>query len=120
MTAKELVLDFYKSDALIDCEVMKQYIHPDIHIDWNNSNGFLELNYEAILAFTSNLSSGYVRSKAKISHIIAENNLVSVHYSHVVKTIENPREDMLVGHFMVIWEIKDNKLFRGFQISQKP
>jgi hypothetical protein len=35
-----------------------------------------------------------------------------------VKTIENPREEMLLAHFFVIWEIKDDKLFRGYQISQ--
>jgi hypothetical protein len=29
MTAKELVQDFYKSDALIDSTIMKEYLHPD-------------------------------------------------------------------------------------------
>ena len=39
-------------------------------------------------------------------------------YSHFVKTFENPREEMLLAHFFVIWEIKDNKLYRGYQMSQ--
>jgi hypothetical protein len=54
----------------------------------------------------------------RITHIIAEDNTVSVRYSHFVKTIENPREEMLLAHFFVIWEIKDGKLYRGFQMSQ--
>ncbi|MCG9792700.1 nuclear transport factor 2 family protein [Flavobacterium algicola] len=120
MTAKELVVDFYKSDALIDSEIMKNYIHPEIRIDWNNSSGYSELNYDSLLSLITDLSIGYIRSKVKISQIVAENNMISVRYTHFVKTIENPREDMLLGYFMAIWEIKDDKLYRGFQISQKP
>jgi hypothetical protein len=41
-----------------------------------------------------------------------------VRYSHFVKTIENPREEMLLAHFISIWQIKDNKLYKGYQMSQ--
>jgi hypothetical protein len=27
---------------------------------------------------------------------------------------------MLLAHFMVIWEIKDNKLYQGYQMSHYP
>ena len=54
----------------------------------------------------------------RITHILEEENSVAVKFSHFVKTFENPREEMLLAHFMVIWEIKDDKLFRGFQMSQ--
>ena len=33
MSPKEIVQKFYKSDALIDSEVMKDFIHPDLEID---------------------------------------------------------------------------------------
>ncbi|WPR70704.1 nuclear transport factor 2 family protein [Flavobacterium sp. NG2] len=120
MSSKKIVLDFYKSDALINADVIKEFIHPEIIVDWNNSEGFTQLDYDSIINFSEVLSKAYVRSKVRISHIVSENNMVSVRYSHFAKTIENPREEMLIGHFMVIWEIKDDKLFRGFQISQKP
>lgn len=120
MASKKIVLDFYKSDAIINTEVMKEFIHPDIIVDWNNSEGFTQLDYDSIINFTDVLSKAYVRSKVRISHIISKKDMVSVRYSHYAKTIENPREEMLLGHFMVIWEIKDGKLYRGFQISQKP
>lgn len=118
MTAKELVQDFYKSDALIDTAIMGSYLHTEVLLDWNSSKGFLQLNRDEILSLSKELSKAYIRSKVRISHIIQEENLVSVRYSHFVKTVENPREEMLLAHFFVIWEIKDDKLFRGYQMSQ--
>ncbi|QSW89136.1 nuclear transport factor 2 family protein [Flavobacterium endoglycinae] len=118
MSIKEFVQKFYKSDALIDSEVLKTYLHPEIIIDWNSSKGFIQLDYDSIVEMANELSRAYVRSKVRISHIIAEEDLVSVRYSHYVKTIENPREEMLLAHFAVIWQIKDDKLYRGYQMSQ--
>lgn len=118
MTAKEIVQNFYKSDALLDENIMESSLHPEVILDWNSSKGFLQMSRSEILALSAELRVAYVRSKIRISHIVEENNLVSVRYSHYVKTFENPREEMLLAHFMVIWEIKDGKLFRGFQMSQ--
>ncbi|MFN8275763.1 MAG: nuclear transport factor 2 family protein [Flavobacteriaceae bacterium] len=118
--SKKLIQDFYKSDALINPEIMDQFLHPDILLDWNSSTGFKQLNRDQLLSITAEMNKAYVRSKARISHIVKEGNLVSVRYTHCIKTIENPREEMVLAHFMVIWEIKDDKLYRGFQISQLP
>ena len=118
MSAKEIIQKFYKSDALIDSDVMKEYLHSDILVDWNSSKGFIQLNYDSLLDLSNELSKAYVRSKVRISHIISENDMITVRYSHFVKTIENPREEMLLAHFIAIWQIKDNKLFRGYQMSQ--
>ena len=118
MSAKKIVQEFYKSEAVINCELMDSFLHPEVVLDWNSSQGFLQLKRPEILALSTELGKAYVRSKIRISHILAEGNLVSVRYSHFVKTIENPREEMLLAHFIVIWEIQDNKLYRGFQMSQ--
>jgi len=118
--SKKLVQDFYKSDALINSEIMDAYLHPDVVLDWNSSTGFKQLKRKDLLALTNELSKAYVRSKARVSHMLKEGNLITVRYSHYIKTIENPREEMLLAHFMVIWELKDDKLYRGFQISQLP
>ena len=117
MSAKELVQKFYKSDAFINVDIIKDYLHPDFMLDWNSSQGFIQMDYEALLKITTELSKAYVRSKVRISHIVEENNLVSVRFSHFIKTIENPREEMLLAHVMVIWEIKDQKLYRGYQMT---
>ena len=118
MSAKEIVQEFYKSDALLENETVSKLLHNDVVLEWHSSKGFLKLQRHEIIDLTTELGKAYVRSKARITHIVEEGNTVSVRYSHYVKTIENPREEMLLAHFMVIWELKDNKLFRGYQMSQ--
>ena len=118
MNLKKIILDFYKSEALINPTVLASYLHDDIVFEWNSSTGFIEMNREDLLKLASELSRSYIRSKVKISHLVKEGNLVSVRYVHFVKTIENPREYILLANFIVIWEIKDEKLYRGYQISQ--
>ncbi len=118
MSAKKIVADFYKTDVLLNSELTAAFLHPDILLDWHSSKGFIQMNREDIINLSVELSKAYIRSKIRISHILAEKNLVSVRYSHYVKTVENPREEMLLAHFITIWEIKDEKLFRGYQMSQ--
>lgn len=118
MSAKEIVKNFYKSDAFINPEIMKEYLHPECILDWNSSEGFIQMNYDAIMTRTNNVSRAYVRTKARVSHIIAEGNTVMVRFAHYIKTIENPREEMFLAHVMIVWELKDNKLYRGYQLSQ--
>lgn len=117
MKPKDIVLDFYKSDVLLDRKAVSEILHPEVTIDWNTTKGFIKMNFDDVLSLTDELSKAYVRSKIRISHILQERNLVSLRYSHFVKTIENPREEMLMGNFFVIWEVKDGKLFRGYQMS---
>jgi hypothetical protein len=117
MKPKDIVLDFYKSDVLLDKKTVSELLHPEVTIDWNSSEGFIQMNYEDMMSLTDEMARAYIRSKIRISHILQEKNMVSVRFSHFVKTIENPREDMLLGNFFVIWEIKDGKLFKGFQMS---
>lgn len=118
MTPKELVLDFYRNDLLLNRSEVNEFLHPDVLIEWNSTKGFIQMNREDVLNLTDELNKAYVRSKIRISHVIEEGNMVSVRYSHFVKTIENPREEMLLANFFVIWEVKDHKLFRGYQMSQ--
>ena len=118
MNEKKLVKDFYKSNALLDVEVLKTFLHPDFVLEWNGSTGFLKLDHQGIVDYTSNVAKAYVKTKIKLAFILKEKNMVSVKYSLSVKTIENHREEMKLANFFVIWEIKDNKLFRGYQMSQ--
>ncbi len=117
MKPKDVVLELYKSDKLLDKAFVSKLLHPEVLVDWNSSKGFIKMDFDAIMLLIDDFSKAYIRSKIRISHILQEKNLVSLRYSHFVKTIENPREEMLIGHFFVIWEIKEDKLYRGFQMS---
>ena len=118
MGAKAIVQEFYKSDVLLDAAKVKALLHPDVVLEWHSTKGFLKLHQSQIGELSTELSKAYLRSKSRISHIVADGNTVSVRYAHYVKTIENPREEMLLAHFMVVWEVKDDKLYRGYQMSQ--
>jgi ketosteroid isomerase-like protein len=118
MSAKAIVQEFYQSDVLLDTDKVSALLHPDVVLEWHSTKGFLKLHQSQIVELSTELSKAYLRSKCRISHIIANGNNVSVRYSHYVKTIENPREEMLLAHFMVVWEVKDDKLYRGYQMSQ--
>jgi predicted SnoaL-like aldol condensation-catalyzing enzyme len=118
MTPKKLVEQFYKSDVFLDTALTASFLHDDVLLDWNSSKGFLQLKKDDVVALSVEMAKAYTRSKCRISHILAEGNLVSVRYSHFVKAIENEREETLLAHFIVIWEVKDEKLYRGYQMSQ--
>lgn len=118
MTPKKTVESFYKSDVFLDTDLVASFLHDDVLLDWNSSKGFLQMDKTKILSICTEMSKAYTRSKIKISHLLAEGNMVSIRYHHFVKTIENPREEILLAPFIVIWEVKDGKLFRGYQMSQ--
>jgi predicted SnoaL-like aldol condensation-catalyzing enzyme len=120
MSAKKIVIDFYKSDALINPEIMDTFLHPDIQVEWRSSKGTIQMDRHDILELATTLGKAYVRSKVRISQMVKEGDTIAVYYSHYIKTVENPREEMLLAHFMAFWEIKDDKLFKGYQISQLP
>ena len=120
MSVKKIVMDFYKSDALINPEVMETFLHPEVQVEWRSSRGTINMDRQDILELATELGKAYVRSKVRISHLVKEGDTIAVYYSHYIKTVENPREEMLLAHFMAFWEIKDNQLFKGYQISQLP
>lgn len=118
MTAKELVTNYYNSQALRNPEVMKDYLHDGLVLQWHSSKGYLELDKNDLLALVAELDKSYVASRVNITHVIAEGDNVSVRYTHYVHAFENPDEEMILAQFVVIWEIKDNKLYKGYLMSQ--
>lgn len=120
MTPKELVQSFYDSDALYNSKTLAEFLHQDIILEWNSTKGFLKKNKEELLQLADELKIGYEAFVVQIHQIIAEDNLVSVHYTHFGTTIENPNHINRLAYFFVIWEIKDGKLYKGYQMSQLP
>ncbi|KAF2518693.1 nuclear transport factor 2 family protein [Flavobacterium salilacus subsp. salilacus] len=118
MDAKELVTAYYKSNAFGNPEVADRFIHSDIVMEWRSSKGFLQLNKIDILELISGLKKAYSSYRLDIGHIIADGNKACARYTHYVHAFENPDEEVILGHFVAVWEIKDNKLYRGYLMSQ--
>lgn len=120
MNPKEIVLDFYNSDALFNSKTLEGFLHPDVILEWNSSKGFIKKDRISLLQMADDLKIGYEAFVVQIHQIVAENNLVSVHYTHFGTTIENPQQINRLAYFFAIWEVKNGKLFRGYQMSQLP
>ena len=56
MNPKKIVLDFYKSDALINPEILDTFLHSDVILDWNSSKGFIQMKRDDLLSLALELS----------------------------------------------------------------
>jgi hypothetical protein len=118
MTNKELIRDFYISDGIRNVNALNDLLHDDVLLHWDSSEGKLILEKEGILNLAKELNQNYSKSIIEITHILAENDLVTLRYNHKVAAIENPTELMHIAKIIVIWEFSGNKLIKGHQISQ--
>ena len=117
-SAKEIVKDFYNSDLLNDSKLLERFFHPDMLLIWNSSDGLTIMHFEEIVTFFSEIRRTYNDFRSEISHLLEDDNHVTIRYKYYVRTIENPDEELGIAHFIAIWEIKDNKMYRGYQVSQ--
>lgn len=116
--AKEIVKNFYKSNILKDKTIFEKFIHPELILIWNSKDGLTIMNYDDLIGFFSEIRRTYHDLRIEVSHLLADDDHVTMRYKYYVRTIENPDEELGIAHFMVIWEIKDDKLYRGYQVSQ--
>ncbi len=115
---KKIVREFYTSNFYKDPEDVKMYLHPEAELFWNSSAGFNKMNFQDILEMSSEMSKSFHSLRAEISHLLRDKDDVSIRFTYHVKTVENPDEEIPVAHFIAIWKIKDDKLYKGYQISQ--
>lgn len=118
MDAKEIITAYYNADIFSNIEVVNRFIHDDLVLEWNSSRGFRKLDKNDLVELVKELKRAYIEYRLAISHIIADGNKASVRYTHYVNTIEAPDEEVVLGYFVAIWEIKDRKLYKGYLISQ--
>ncbi|OYQ41525.1 hypothetical protein CHU92_04370 [Flavobacterium cyanobacteriorum] len=118
MSPKELVKEYYATEAFRSPEATKRFFDENLELKWHSSKGYLELDRNDILALAEEMHKSYLSSRAHISHIFAEGNMVTVRYTQYVNTIENPAEEMLLAHFVAIWEVKGNRIYKGYLMSQ--
>jgi len=116
--AKNIVRDFYKSDILKDETILENFFHSDVLLIWNSNDGLSIMNMDDLIAFFTEIRRTYFDARIEVSHLLADDNHVTIRYKYYVRTIENPDEELGIAHFIAIWEVKNNKLYRGYQVSQ--
>ena len=116
--AKEVVRNFYLSKVLTDRSVLETYFHQDVVLIWNSASGLSILHYDDIGSFFAEISRTYSDLRVEVSHLLGDGAHVTIRYKFYVRTIENPDEEMGIAHFISIWEVKDEKLYRGHTVSQ--
>lgn len=117
MSPKELVNNFYQSDFAKDDKIMN-FFHENCELSWNSSKGFTKLDFQGIDDVLKGVQKSYLSFKFRVSHLLQDSNAITVRYTIYATTIERPEKEDALAHFITIWEVKDNKMYRGFEISQ--
>lgn len=118
MTPKDVVNAFYNSDLAKENNAL-DFIHQDCQLHWNSSKGFTTLDFEGIKAMLLGIKKAYFSFNYRLSHLLQDGNMVTARYTIHVTPIESlDMEEEALAHFISIWEVKDNKLFRCHEISQ--
>ncbi|WP_424493448.1 nuclear transport factor 2 family protein [Salinimicrobium sp. GXAS 041] len=116
---KQCVEKFYTTDFFQDVDTLSQYLHPEATLFWNSSGGFNKLNFEEIKKLSVELSRSFNSLRAEVSHLLKEDDTVTIRFTYYVETKENPDEELPMAHFICIWEFKEGKMHKGYQISQQ-
>jgi len=118
MSPKELVRSFYESDLANDSSLIPHFFHKDCELHWNSSKGFDILNYDGIVTFFKGITESFDSLRFQISHLLEDGNFVTSRHTLYGKMIEDPDNEVAMAHFTAIWEVKDSKLYRCYEISQ--
>lgn len=118
-TPKEIVQSFYNTDPVLDLNTFMDFLDPDVSLEWHSSSGLRNLNFEGIKETFLKMKNSFDRFEAVVDDIIAESDKVVVRYRYVVRTIERPNKEDVLGNFITMWRLKGNKLHSGYQISQQ-
>lgn len=118
MSAKDIVKSFYNSNFLKDQTVLQKHIHPDVELVWNSSDGLTIMHFKDIEGTFAEIARTYNDLRIEVSHVLEDEDVVTIRYKYYVRTVENPEEELGIAHFICIWHIKDGKMHRGYQVSQ--
>ena len=117
MSPKDIVKQFYQSD-LAKSENIMDLFHENCELNWNSSKGFTKLDYQGVEQMLKGIQKSYHSFKFMVSHLLQEDTIVTARYTIYATTIERPEKEDALAHFISIWEVKDQKMYKGFEISQ--
>lgn len=117
MSAKEIVKAFYSLDLAKEDNAIDR-IHKGCVMHWSSSKGFTELNYNDINDMLLSVRQSFLSFKYKLSHLLEDGNTVTARYTIYTTSIETPHKEDALAHFISIWEVKNKKLYKCWEISQ--
>ena len=117
MSPKDIVRGFYQSDLAKDTDIMDMF-HKNCELKWHSSKGYTKFDYQGIEHMIKGVQKSYLSFKFRVSHLLQDNAVITARYTIYATTIERPEKEDALAHFISIWEVKDNKLYKGFEISQ--
>jgi len=117
MLAKQTVKSFYDLDLAKDDHAIN-YVHPDCELNWHSSKGFTKLEYADVEKLLAEIRRSYESFRYKISHLLQDESTITIRHTVNAALIERPSKIEPIAHFITIWETKEGKLFKGFEISQ--
>ena len=115
---KQVVSDFHQANIINDETALEDYFHKELVLIWNSADGLAIMNYDDLIAFFLEIRRTYSDLRIEISHLLQDGNHVTIRYKYYVSTMENPEEELGISHFIGIWEVKDDKMYRGHIVSQ--
>ncbi len=117
MTSKEVVINFFNSDIANDINVIEKYYHNECEVHWNSSQGYKFRDFNDTVEFFKRITESYDSLRFELSHLLEDNHVVTARYTLFASTIET-EEEIPLAHYVSIFELKDNKLFRVYDMSQ--
>jgi len=115
---KKVVSDFYTSDFFNKYQNVEKYLHPEMELFWNAGTGYSHMFRDDISKVTQEAAKSFDSVRCEITHLLQENDHVTVRFTFFISTIENPTEEVPVAHFVAIWEMKEGLMYKGYQMSQ--
>ena len=109
---KQVVKDFHQANIINDETILENYFHKDLVLIWNSADGLSIMYYDDLIAFFLEIRRTYNDLRIEISHLLQDGNQVTIRYKYYARTIENPEEELGISHFIRIWEVKDDKMYR--------
>jgi len=79
---------------------------------------FTKMNVQDLERICGEMAKSFEYIRAEISHLLQDDTTVTIRTTFFTKTIENPDEEIPISHMVAIWEIKDGKMYKGYQMSQ--
>lgn len=119
MSALTLVKAFYDADVANDASVVSNFFHKDCELHWTSTQGFQKLNFKELEHFFGETRKAFDSLRFEFSHLIEKDNTVVTRHTLYGSAIEDAQNETALGHFSTLWEVKDGKLYRGYEISQQ-